>query len=212
MASQGDLFVRPDGRSMVFLMSPAVRERIQVKAEVERRGGVVVENVSPGNHDHVIRLLARTELKISRSYDMFQHSYVLDCIKADRILPNLKEYKVVLHTMPSPYAEYDPLEVLMGSKRWSEVPTAGEVVSDIEDVQEEEGAVRAAAQYKAFKSGRTAYTDEERKEIVQALVKRRAYRLVKGNTVWQSLDKEGLCRDNRTWQSMKEQFRKVSLV
>ena len=95
---------------------------------------------------------------------------------------------------------------------------------------------------RAYKSGRKAYTDEERREIVEALVKKRAYNMVKvssawpsfilailhpghpghpsswprasfilsqGNAVWKTLDQEGLCRDSRTWQSMKEQFRKV---
>ena len=73
--------MRPDGWPMVLLMSAAARERIQVKAEAERQGSVLVEHVNPRNQDHVIRLLARMELKIRRSYDMFKYSNVLDALK-----------------------------------------------------------------------------------------------------------------------------------
>ena len=32
---------------------------------------------------------------------------------------------------------------------------------------------------------------------------------LKGNTIWKQLEKSKVCSGNRTWQSMKEQFRKV---
>ena len=47
---------------------------------------------------------------------------------------------------PSCFGVYNPLEVLLGRLKWSEVPTSGEVVSDLEDVEPEETA--AAAEYK----------------------------------------------------------------
>ena len=34
---------------------------------------------------------------------------------------------------------------------------------------------------------------------------------LKGNTIWKQLEKSKVCNGNRTWQSMKEQFRKVLL-
>ena len=34
---------------------------------------------------------------------------------------------------------------------------------------------------------------------------------LKGNTIWKQLEKSKVCNGNRTWQSMKEQFRKVFL-
>ena len=45
---------------------------------------------------------------------------------------------------PSCYGEYNPLEVLLGRRRWSDVPKSGEVVSDLEDVEPDE----TAAEYK----------------------------------------------------------------
>ena len=72
---------------------------------------MVGEHASPATADHAIRLLVRTELPVSRHYDMFTHSYVLDCIAADTILPNLRDYRVTLHTVASPYGPHDPLQV-----------------------------------------------------------------------------------------------------
>ena len=89
------------------------------------------------------------------------------------------------------------------------MPPSGEVVSDLEDLEEEEGAARAAQEYRAFKSGRMPYREEERREIVAAVVARRAHGRVRGNALWKVLEEEKLCRGNRTWQSMKEQYRKV---
>ena len=88
------------------------------------------------------------------------------------------------------------------------MPPSGEVVSDLEE-EEEEGALGAAQEYRAFKSGRTPYREEERREIVAAVVARRAHGRVRGNALWKVLEEEKLCRGNRTWQSMKEQYRKV---
>ena len=47
---------------------------------------------------------------------------------------------------PSSFDLYNPLEVLLGRLKWSEVPKSGEVVSDLEDVEPEETA--DAAEYK----------------------------------------------------------------
>ena len=69
-----DLFVRTDGKPMVFLMNYVI-EREDVRRAVEERGGVLVEDISPSICDNVIRLLARTEMAISRNYDMFNHRY-----------------------------------------------------------------------------------------------------------------------------------------
>ena len=64
-----DLFVRPDGRPMTFLMGSSKEKKqvpnhyyagiyftcSQVKASVEERGGVVVSHSSPSTADHLIR-------------------------------------------------------------------------------------------------------------------------------------------------------------
>ena len=45
---------------------------------------------------------------------------------------------------PSHYGEYNATDVLLGRLKWSEVPANGEVVSDLEEVEEDAGA----AEYK----------------------------------------------------------------
>ena len=46
---------------------------------------------------------------------------------------------------PSRHGEYNPIEVLLGRLKWSEVPSSGEVVSDMEDLEPDE---ETAAEYK----------------------------------------------------------------
>ena len=84
-----DLFVRTDGKPMVFLMNYVI-EREDVRRAVEERGGVLVEDISPSICDNVIRLLARTEMAISRNYDMFYYHYIMDCIEADTPTPTVQ--------------------------------------------------------------------------------------------------------------------------
>jgi len=204
-----DLFVRPDGRPMTFLMSSS-REKKQVKASVEERGGVVVSHASPSTADHLIRLVVGNEMPPSRHYDMFHYKYILDCVKDNRLLPDLKSYKQA-STFPSPYAAYEPIDVLLGKVCWNDVPPNGEAISDVEedDIGEDDEREAGTSTSKAFKTSRSAYTAPERAEIVEELVKREAYEMLKGNAIWKALEKEGVCRGRRSWQSLKEQFRKA---
>ena len=48
-------------------------------------------------------------------------------------------------THSSCYGEFNPIEVLLGRLKWSEVPSSGEVVSDMEDLEPDE---ETAAEYK----------------------------------------------------------------
>ena len=203
-----DLFVRTDGRPMVFLMNYVI-EREDVGRAVEERGGVLVEDISPSICDNVIRLLARTEMAISRNYDMFYYHYIMDCIEADTLLPQLYRYRVCT-SVPSPYGMYDPLDILLGNIGWSEVPINGEVVSDTDnEVEMDEDTARAEAEYKAFKCEQIPFTDCERREILNGVIARHSYAMVSEDLLWKILQEKKLCRGRRTWQSMKEQFEKV---
>ena len=46
---------------------------------------------------------------------------------------------------PSCFGEYNPVEVLLGRLKWSEVPASGEIVSDLEDLEPDEAE---AVEYK----------------------------------------------------------------
>ena len=59
-----------------------------------------------------------------------------------------------------------------------------------------------------LKAYRRPYSRKEQQEVVGHLVAQRSWGLVKGNTVWQGMEEAGVCGGRRTWQSMKEHFRK----
>ena len=44
--------------------------------------------------------------------------------------------------------------------------------------------------------------------MVDFLVEKRAYSMLRGNTIWQQMEEMGTCGGRRTWQSMKEHFKK----
>ena len=59
-----------------------------------------------------------------------------------------------------------------------------------------------------LKAYRRPYSRKEQQEVVGHLVAQRSWGLVKGNTVWQRMEEVGVCGGRRTWQSMKEHFRR----
>ena len=58
------------------------------------------------------------------------------------------------------------------------------------------------------KTWRRPYSKSEQKDMVEFLVEKRAYSLLGGNTIWQQMEEGGACGGRRTWQSMKEHFKK----
>jgi hypothetical protein len=82
----------------------------------------------------------------------------------------------------------------------SNLQPEGERVSDME-----EDEVLPAS---PVKPRRRPYTRQEQQKIVDYLVKQDAFAMVGGNRVWQQMEAAGVCRGGRTWQSMKEHFRR----
>ena len=57
-----DLFIRPDGKAMLFWMSSSSPIETHIKTLVEARGGVLlVDDVSSDNSENVIRLVEEDE-------------------------------------------------------------------------------------------------------------------------------------------------------
>merc|ERR1719319_1534755 len=156
--------------------------------------------------DKCIKLITKGEIALKKDQDMFDYKYVVDCARAGRILPNLLQYRI---NTQSQFAEYDPVDILLGSCQWSTLSKRdeGERVSDIEDVEEHDVA-RADREFKMFKSARYSYSKKEQLEMLQFIFKRKAYKLLKGNVIWQRMEENDVCGGRRTWQSMKEHFRK----
>ena len=213
-----ELFIRPDGKPMVFSLlaereSPEYRQ-VLVR-EVERRGGVVLDR--PGqdyNDSSTIRLLGKEENYNKRERaEIFDYRYVVDCIQKNRILENMLDYRISNTSLfQQQYESYEPLDVLHGYKTWSQLPRdEGERVSDIDDDFETSSVASSMfdrTRNSCLKTFKSPYTRRNREEIVRALVRFAAYRLVRGNSIWKKLEGIGICNGIRTWQSMKEHFRK----
>ena len=162
--------------------------------------------------DNIIRLVVGGEVSLRRDQDMFDHNYVLDCLKEKMILPNLLDYRINSN-IPSPFQQYDPIDVLLGYKKWRDIPKVeGDKISDIEDFVDDDAQDTHRSERQAlpmvFKSYRIPYSKKQEQEIVNFLVKHSAYKMIKGNSIWQRMEETGVCKGDRTWQSMKEHFRK----
>lgn len=48
----------------------------------------------------------------------------------------------------------------------------------------------------------------EQTEILKYIIHKKAYHRIKGRELWKEMEKDGICGGARTWQSMKENFRK----
>jgi len=205
------LFIRPDGLPMVFLLlsgsSTWEEFRESLKTDVELRGGLVLDQEDSQYSDNLIHLLGKNEVPM-KTTEMFDYRYVTDCIGDNLILPNLLDYRVT-SLRPHPYENYDPLDILHGYAKWSDLNKRidGERVSDIEDLDEDDEIVNSNIENN-IKDFKVAYSRKNQEEIVKYLVKFSAYKMVKGRAIWEKLEALKVCNGKRSWQSMKEHFRK----
>ena len=105
-----ELFIRPDGLPMAFMLTYKGMQTQRVKQLVEDRGGVVLDQPSLVYRDSMVRLLVGGEVSLRRDMDIFDYRYVLDCVKEDMILPNMLDYRINSH-LPSILEQYDPVDV-----------------------------------------------------------------------------------------------------
>ena len=134
------LFTRPDGMPMVFCLLPDKdwqHYRPDLARDVEKRGGVLLDYLPQDHSNHsdtAIRLLGKNEVPDKRK-EMFDFRYLTDCIRENRILENMFDYRVSKSSIYQQYDRYEPLDILYGYKKWSELPPRdeGERISDIED-------------------------------------------------------------------------------
>ena len=66
-------------------------------------------------------------------------------------------------------------------------------------------------QVKHFKSSRMPYTKAEQLDLLDFLVKRRLFCGLRGRATWEFMERHRVCGGTRTWQSLKENFRKQIL-
>ena len=154
-----------------------------------------MDRYRPSERDHLIRLVLPEEITLRRGEDVFRCSYVHDCIREDKLLPNLIEYRVNRNSI---FADYDPFDVLVGRKKWIDIEYLGTKVSGDEfDIMER--AARVTQMSQKFKEYRTrlSYTDQEEREIYKFLKANAYYKRTAGNYIWKKMEQSGVCNGKR---------------
>ena len=107
-----DLFVRPDGLPMTFVMASSL-EMEEVKMMVEEGGGAMLETPEG---DNWVWLLTAKEAFMGHS-EAFSTNYVKDCVKQRKLLADLSKYRV---GRGGPRYKENPLEVMLGFRGWTD--------------------------------------------------------------------------------------------
>ena len=105
----------------------------------------------------------------------------------------------------SEYEDYEPMDVLTGLRKWSQltIKIVGEKVSDIEDEFEPEEPAR-----KQSLGRKMPYSRKEDKNILTWIVDTGAFTQLKGNEVWKNMaketkrERENLAKPERTFQKV----------
>jgi hypothetical protein len=207
------LFTRARSIPVFFSMSKGTK-MLRLKNRVIVRGGVVEQVEMQDEDDTRIRLADPDLVGVGDERDVFDCKYVDDCIKRNALLENLRDYRRI---EKSKFKEYNPFDVLCGKVTWSKLDKAeaevdeGEPCSDLEDDGIlDDGAKRT---HSRMKSGKAPYTRKDQLTIVNYIVKEKTFNELKGNSLWKRMEVSRVCSaggggHGRSWQSMKEHFRK----
>merc|ERR550539_958667 len=135
----GGLFIQPlTGNPMVFGIRHG-KELQNIRVHIWKGGGKV-ENPEkePDINGNRITFCDPNSLVMPENIDTFDYQYILDCVELNAIKENLDEYRIE----DSMYRAHDPLDVLLGYRRWYELKKkpsilnhneSPEVCSDIDD-------------------------------------------------------------------------------
>ena len=129
---------------------------------------------------------------------MFDCRYVEHCVQEGMLLSNLRDYRI---NTQSVYEDYDPFDILLGRRKWSDVPEKPEGIRvpdfDFDFGSRQEFQRDNDNRYKNFKSSKMSYTRREQKEILKFLIDAMAFSLTTGNTIWKRMEHRDLCNGNR---------------
>ena len=123
------LFICKDGEPCRFVFDGLDDNTFhKLKNLVKDSGGVVekyskIKNID--SYENCILLTHPNPLTIPKyEVDVYSYKYLDDCVEAEEILPNLNEYLVG----ESKFEKYDPLEVMLGFKKWNDLMIRCEVM------------------------------------------------------------------------------------
>ena len=109
---------RPTAAPMVFGIRSG-KDMESLRRHIWRGGGKVEDPEKDEDTTcHRITLYDPNTIKRPRGVDIFKYQYILDCVRDNVLKENLIEYRI---NMQLNYEYYDPLEVLLGYKKWEDL-------------------------------------------------------------------------------------------
>ncbi|GAB6021545.1 Telomeric repeat-binding factor 2-interacting protein 1 [Chamberlinius hualienensis] len=175
------LFVGSDNTPMVFTMRPCT-ERARIQPMIEHGGGIITTNSSNG-----IRLAMRGSI-VTRS-NVFASDFIDACVKSDRFL-DVKKFPINMKLEDSDETDDD----FPRSSSNRQPPS----------VKNDENKLQTLM----FK--RRGYSYNEQMTMLKYICKNKLQSEIGGNQIWKRMEEKNLLRE-RSWQSMKEHFRKKVL-
>ena len=157
-----DLFIRPDGLPITFVMPPTsckeknskkgfcnlesscCKARREVKCLVEEGGGALLE--APEGDNWVSLVTSKDNFE--GHSEAFSASYVKDCVEQRRIVPDLANYRV---GSMAPRFRENPLEVMLGFRGWTESTPTADVLPKTRDIYDM-GMIGEESDLEAFES------------------------------------------------------------
>lgn len=193
---------------------------------IEECGGLVYGGANEID-DYTIVLVKDDSIHWAVSGPVFKVSYITACVKAKRLINISKFFKGSLS--PKFPEDYNHMDVVYFKKHvwydeqndsWSSVKKEQVVcVSDTgssdddiplktQSLSQGDGTNEKCGKKKAVnKHSRLPYTRQEVESIIKYIVKKRGYDRLKGVAFWKEMESREVC-PKRTWQSMKEHFRR----
>ena len=204
------LFTRKMARPCIFTMA-SHHKRVEIKQLILERGGVLEDTKFRDDDGGRIEIADRNAVNVKRTIDVFDYKYITACIESNQLREDLKEYRI---NEVSAFADYDPYLVLIGRLKWKDVKKVddGETCSDMDDDGDDDltGIRREMASWKksTLKSSSRGppYNKKEQMAIINFIMSDKAFTLVKGMKLWESMETRKVC--NRSAQSMAEHFKK----
>ena len=121
----------------------------------------------------------------------------MDCEKKGSLLENLEDFKVIVEKVSS-LQHYNPMDILMGAVKWSDVRKKDPISRGDED---------SGTEFREYLASLRVFTKEEEKEILAWIEKYNAHHLLFGETVWRRMQIQGVA-GGRNWKDLKIQFQR----
>ena len=113
------LFIQPlSGKPIVFGVRSG-KDLESIRRHIWKGGGKVEDPGKDSDESgHRICLFDPTAFIRPKDKDIFDHQYILDCVKENVLKENILDYRINKKSM---YEKYDPIEILLGVKTWNDI-------------------------------------------------------------------------------------------